>query len=117
MTNIGELGASPINYLKIFFRRKELILIPVFIGLIFGVCTGILLPKKYKSETVILVQEGKTDNPLFNKLAVSTTIEQRVAGIRESILGWHSLVELVKRLDLDENIKNKAEFERLILGL
>ena len=117
MTNIGELGASPINYLKIFFRRKELILIPVFIGLIFGVCTGILLPKKYKSETVILVQEGKTDNPLFNKLAVSTTIEQRVAGIRESILGWHSLVELVKRLDLDKNIKNKAEFERLILGL
>lgn len=117
MTNLGELGISPINYLKIFFRRKELVFIPAFIGLVFGICTGILLPKKYKSDTVILVQEGKTDNPLFNNLAVSTTIEQRLAGIRESILGWNSLVELVKRLELDKDVKTKEDFERLILGL
>ncbi len=117
MTNMGEIGASPINYLKIFFRRKELVLIPAFIGLVFGISTGILLPKKYRSNTIILVQEGKTDNPLFSKLAVSTTVEQRLAGIRESILGWNSLVELVKRLELDKDVKTKAEFERLILRL
>jgi len=65
----------------------------------------------------MLVQEGKTDNPLFDKLTVATTVEQRLIGIRESILGWNSLTELVKRLDLDKNVNTKQEFEDLILGL
>ncbi|MBI5416062.1 MAG: hypothetical protein HZA29_04530 [Candidatus Omnitrophica bacterium] len=108
---------SLLSYLKIFFRRKELLIISAFAGLILGTCAGVVLPKKYLSETVILVQEAKSDNPLFTKLAVSTTVGQRMAGLRESILGWNSLVELVKRLGMDKEIKNKVEFERLILGL
>ncbi|MBI5149428.1 MAG: hypothetical protein HZA28_01475 [Candidatus Omnitrophica bacterium] len=108
---------SLLSYLKIFFRRKELLIIPAFAGLVLGLCAGFVLPKKYLSETVILVQEAKTDNPLFTKLAVSTTVSQRMAGLKESILGWNSLVELVKRLNLDKDIKDKMEFERLVLGL
>ena len=114
MTSLGEAGFSPLNYLKIFFRRKELVLIPAFLGLVFGACSGILMPKKYRSSTVILVQEGKSDNPLFDNLAVSTTVEQRLAGIRESILGWVSLSELVKRLDLDKDVTSKMQYEELI---
>jgi len=117
MNSSGDSSISPINYMKIFFRRKELILIPAFIGLVFGICTGVILPKKFKSSTIILVQEGKTDNPLFDKLAVSTTVEQRLVGIRESILGWNSLAELVKRLNLDKNVNTKAALEELILDL
>jgi uncharacterized protein involved in exopolysaccharide biosynthesis len=117
MKSLGDTGLLPLNYLKIFFRRKELVLIPAFIGLVLGACTGILLPKKYKSSTVILVQEGKSDNPLFEKLAVSTTVEQRLAGIRETILGWTSLSELVKRLDLDKDVRTKLEFEELIKNI
>ena len=117
MASSEGFSASPINYLKIFFRRKELIVISAFIGLVFGICSGTVMPKKYKSSTVILVQEGKSDNPLFDKLAVSTTVEQRLIGIRESILGWNSLSELVKRLDLDKDVETKAELEYLIKGI
>lgn len=114
MNSPENFDISPINYLKIFFRRKELIIIPVFIGLILGVCTGIVLPKKYKSSTIMLIQEGKTDNPLFAKLAISTTVEQRLAGIRETILGWNNLIEVVQRLNLDRNVRTKQEYENLI---
>ncbi len=117
MKEFESSSVSLLSYLKIFFRRKELLIIPAFIGLVLGVCAGITLPKKYRSETVILVQEAKSDNPLFSKLAVSTTVSQRLAGLKESILGWNSLVELVKRLNMDRDIKNKMEFENLILGL
>ncbi len=117
MQDFDDSSVSPMNYLKIFFRRKELLIIPAFAGLILGICTGLLLSKQYKSETVILVQEGKTDNPLFDRLAVSTTVQQRMAGLKESILGWNSLVEVVKRLNLDKDVKNKIEFEHLIMEL
>ncbi len=105
------------NYLKIFFRRKEVILIPAFIGLVIGICAGIVMPKQYRSSTILLVEEGKSDNPLFSNLAVSTTVGQRLATIRESMLGWNSLVELVKRLKLDKDVKTPQEFENLILGI
>lgn len=117
MKDMENSSVSPLSYMKIFFRRKELLIIPAFAGLILGVCAGLVLPPKYKSETVILVQEGKSDNPLFSRLAVSTTVSERMSGLKESILGWNSLVELVKRLHLDKDVKNKTELENLVLGL
>jgi len=117
MASLEQENVSLMTYLKIFFRRKELIIIPTFLGLILGICTGMLLPKEYRSSTVILVEEGKTDNPLFHKLAVSTTVQQRLATIRESMLGWHSLVELVKRLEMDGEIANAKQFENMIMGI
>lgn len=117
MNDFTDTPIAPISFLKMFFRRKEFILIPAFAGVVLGICTGILLPKEYKSSTVIMVKESKSDNPLFDKLAVSTTVDQRMTEIRESIFGWNSLVELVKRLDLAEDVKTKIEFEQLIKGL
>ena len=117
MSELSSDSLSPMSYLKVFFRRKELFVIPVFLGLIGGVCAGILLPKKYRSTTIILVEEGKTDNPLFDKIAVSSTVLQRLTAIRESMLGWTNLVQLVKRLNLDKDIKSISDFERLILGI
>ena len=114
MTELSDNPISPISYLKVFFRRKELIVFPSFIGLVLGVCTGILLPKKYESATTIIVQEGKTDNPLFNNLAVSTTIQQRLNILRESILGWDNIVKVIKRLNMDKNVKTPADLEAVV---
>lgn len=105
------------GYLKIFFRRKELFIIPAFAGLIIGISLGIILPKKYVSSTILMVEEGKSDNPLFDNLAVSSTVLQRMTAIRESMLGWNSLVKLVKRLNLDKNVKTPQDLEGLVLGI
>jgi len=108
---------NPIGLLKVFFRRKELIIIPAFIGLVVGICTGMVLPKKYVSSTIMLVEEGKSDNPLFRNLAVSTTVGQRLTTIRESMLGWHSIVELIKRLGMDKDIKTAQALEAKVMGI
>lgn len=117
MSQNREQDLSPMNYLKIFFRRKEYFIIPVFVGLILGICASIILPKKFQSSTILLIEDGKSDNPLFEQLAVSTTVTQRLTTIRESMLGWNSLVTLVKRLELDKGIKTPQEFEKLILKI
>src|ERR1700733_10073625 len=105
------------GYLRMFFRHKWMLIIPAFVGLVLGICFSIMLPKKYKSDTTILVQEGKSDNPLFSNIAVASTMTQRTQEIRETILGWDSLVKLVKRLNLDKNVKNSFEYEQLVLKL
>lgn len=117
MGELSKAEMTPVAYLKIFFRRKEFIIIPMFIGLILGICAGIVLPKKYVSSTILLVEEGKSDNPLFNDLAVSSTVRQRMTAIKESMLGWNSLVKLVKRLGLDKTVKTPKELEGLIMSI
>lgn len=107
----------PIRYLKIFFRRKWFFIIPIVIGLIGGIIIGAILPKVYESASVVMVEEEKTLNPLIEGLAVSTDINSRLRTIREQILGWNSLVQLVDRLNLDKDVKSQLAYEKLILGL
>jgi uncharacterized protein involved in exopolysaccharide biosynthesis len=108
------MQANPMEYLRIFFRRKWLLIIPIFSGMVLGICSAVIMPKKYESSTKIQIREGKTDNPLFDQLAVSSSMEQRSKVVREKMLSWSSLTELVKRLKLDANVKSSQEFEELV---
>ncbi|MDD5019897.1 MAG: GNVR domain-containing protein [Candidatus Omnitrophica bacterium] len=107
----------PMRYLKIVFRRKWYFIVPIVVGLIGGIVTGAVLPKVYESSSVVMVEEEKTLNPLISGLAISSDISSRMRTIREQILGWNSLVQLVDRLNLAKNVKSQLEYEKLILGL
>jgi len=108
---------NPMEYLKIFFRRKWFFIGPAFIGLVGGIMACFIIPPTWQSSTIILVEEEKIINPLIQNLAVSTTAVQRMQSIREIILGWNSLVELTNKLNLAKDVKTQLEFENLILGL
>lgn len=105
---------NPADYLKIFFRRKWLIIIPVIVGMVGGIIAGNILPKSYESSTLILVEEGRVINPLINGLAVSTSMSQRLGVLREQILGWDRIAQLIKTLNLAKNVNNQWQFEQLV---
>ncbi len=108
---------SPADYLKIFFRNKWLIVAAAWVGLVIGIVFSFILPPKYQSSAVILVQEEKSINPLMQGLAVSSSVEDRMKTIKEQLLGWNSLVSLTKKLNLDKQVSSQKDFEKLILGL
>lgn len=111
------LEKKPIDYLKIIFRRKWLIIIPVVIGIIGGVIAANTLPKVYMASTLILVEEGRIINPLIKDLAVSTSTAQRLAVLREQILGWDRMKQLISSLNLAKDVKTQLQFEGLVKGL
>jgi len=117
MSEMSSDNFSLMTYLKMFFRHRQMVIVTAMLGLAFGISAAMLMPKTYRSSTVILVEEGKTDNPLFDKLAVSTTVQERLVNIRESMLGWYSLVELIRRLGLDKNISNAQQLEALVMRI
>ncbi len=119
MKSEGLLSATqlPIRYAKIFFRRKWLLLIPAVIAIVAGIVIGALLPKTYQSYSVVMIEEEKTLNPLISGIAVSSDVISRMRNIREQILGWNSLVQLVERLHLAKDVKSQYDFEQLVLEL
>ena len=108
---------NPLEYLKVFFRRKWLFLIPVCIGLVGGIMACFLLPPTWESSTTIMIEEQKIINPLIQNLAISTSAAERMENIKELILSWSSLIELTHKLNLDKNIHGQGELENLIFGL
>lgn len=105
---------KPLDYLKIFFRRKWLIIIPTVLGLVMGLIASNMLPKIYEASTLILVEEGRVINPLIQGLAVSTSTAQRMAVLREQILGWDRINQLISALYLATDVKNQLQFENLV---
>ncbi len=108
---------KPLDYLKIICRRKWLLVIPIVVGIIGGLIAGNALPKIYRASTLILVEEGRIINPLIKGLAVSTSTAQRLGILREQILGWDRINQLIKKLNLAKNVRNQLQFEGLIKGL
>jgi capsular polysaccharide biosynthesis protein len=108
---------NPTDYFKVIFRRKKLIIIPAYVGLIVGIVACLLMPPTFEASTIILVEEEKIINPLIQNLAVSTSAQQRIESIREIVLGWNSLVDLARKLNLDRQVSDQQGFENLILGL
>lgn len=104
----------PIDYLKIIFRRKWLLILPIVVGIVGGLIAGNVMPKIYESSALVLVEEGKVINPLIQGIAVSTSVAQRLSMLREQILGWDRVMQLIKNLGLDKNVKNQYEFEMLV---
>lgn len=105
---------KPIDYIKIVFRRKWLLIIPIVIGLSGGVIAANTLAKMYRASTLILVEEGRIINPLIQDLAVSTSTAQRLAVLREQILGWDRINQLIRTLNLDNDVKTQLQFEDLV---
>jgi uncharacterized protein involved in exopolysaccharide biosynthesis len=108
---------NPMDFLKIFFRRRWLFIAPTFIGFVLGIVACFLMPRSYEANTLILVEEEKVINPLIQGLAVSTSTIDRMQTIKELLLGWNSLVELTKKLDLASGVQTQAQFENLVLTL
>lgn len=103
------------DYLQIFWRRKWFFVIPFFTISAIAIVTIFFLPKVYEAKAVILVEESKVINPLLKNLAVSTTVGERLHLLREEILSWPRIVQLVEELGMDKDVDSPERFERFIV--
>ncbi|MBU4305464.1 MAG: hypothetical protein KJ893_07595 [Candidatus Omnitrophica bacterium] len=108
------MSENVMDYLQIFFRRKQLFIYPFIVIFFMTVLLSFILPKTYVSRSVILIEEENVINPLISGLAVSTSVAERLRILRERILSWTALVELVKRLDMGKDVRSQLGYEKLI---
>ncbi len=104
-------------YLGIIKRRKWFFIIPLIVIYAGFLASSIFLPKVYEAKAIILVEEKNIVNPLLKNLAVSTTVASRLSTLKEEILAWPRLFQLVERLGLNKNITDPLDLERLISNI
>lgn len=105
------------KYIDIALRHWWIIIIPPIITTIAAFFWAINMPKVYEASTLILVENRKLLNPLIQGIAVTTSVEEQMGALREEILSWPRLVQLIERLELDKDIEGPGGMEGLLRRL
>ena len=104
------------SYTEIFFRRKWLFVTPTLVLFSLALTFSFTIPPKYRTSTVILVEEEKISNPLISGLAVSTSVQDRLDTIVKILLSRPLLEQVTSELNLDAGIKNDPKAEEDLIN-
>jgi len=107
-----EIG--PKDIIAIVRRRFLLILLLAVFGGIAGFATARILPKRYTSKTLVLVEQPEVQP--VNPTAPNTTdnVNQRLATMQQQILSTARLEPVIHDLNLYQSDINRASMEELV---
>ena len=117
--NIDQIGQTfrIREYYYMVVRHKFWIFASMIACFMIATVLAFSLPKMYRAETVLLVQDEKLLNPLIAGLAISPSSAQRMRTLKEELLAWQRLTLLVEKLKLDDKAKSPVSYEKLIKHL
>jgi polysaccharide chain length determinant protein (PEP-CTERM system associated) len=90
------------DYVAILKRRWVMIGLLTILGGGIAILTARILPKRYTSQTLVLVQQPTVPES-YVKAVVSEDINQRLAGMQQQILSRSRLEQLIRRFALYKN--------------
>lgn len=104
------------KYIKLLLRRKWLWIIPTILFSAGSTIYAIILPDIYQSKCVLTVRESKVlDNLLYKGRQKDPDAKKLLQAVSERMLGWQSVIQIVKILGLDKDISENdvGAMERL----
>jgi succinoglycan biosynthesis transport protein ExoP len=86
------------EYLEVPLRRPLFVLVPAVLVLSSAIALAFVLPKKYRSQTLILVESEKVPDTFVRKIATET-MARRLYTIRQEVLSRTRLERVIEELD------------------
>jgi len=110
----GELTEGLLGYLpSILIQRRWFILIPLVICALAGVALAFLLPAKYQSSAMVVVESKDLPDDIASA-SVNDLIDQRIAKIKQQIFSRPTLIELIQNNALYEKQRRSRPLSEII---
>src|SRR5438309_45004 len=87
------------DYIDILRRRRWMLLLPIIIIPALATVTMMLVPKRYVSQTLVLIEQ-KTVPDEYVKPVVSQDINSRLSSLKEQIMSRTRLQPIIERFQL-----------------
>lgn len=107
---------TPADYIAIVRRHWVLIAVLTIIGPVLGYGLARILPARYKSQTLVLVQPP-TVSPKVIEPVDTINISQRLASLQQQILSRTRLEPIIRKLDLFPDEINRVSMDKLVARL
>ncbi len=113
---MAQRELTPADYLVMLRRRWVMIAVLALIGPPLAYTVSRFLPSRYKSQTLVLVQEPSVPSDLV-KPVDTTGVGQRLASMRQEILSRTRLEPIIRQYGLYTGDINKASMDALVAEL
>ncbi|MBN1905188.1 MAG: lipopolysaccharide biosynthesis protein [Deltaproteobacteria bacterium] len=94
-------------------RRYRVFLISFLIIVVAGCLTSILLPPKYLSTSVILIENQMIPQE-YVQTTITSFVEERLASITQQVMSRSRLMEIIENFDLYRDMREKYTSEEII---
>lgn len=111
MSSRRELNAE--QYLALLLQRRWLLLIAAAIGTAAGLLVAVVIPPRYTSHTMVLVEEPIIPDS-YVKPVVSEDVNQRLASMQGQILSRTRLEHLIEQFNPFKRDEGRAPMEEMI---
>lgn len=110
----SELSEGLLGYLpSILIQRRWFILIPLVVCALAGVALAFLLPAKYQSSAMVVVESKDLPDDIASA-SVNDLIDQRIAKIKQEIFSRPTLIELIQNNALYEQQRRSKPLSKII---
>jgi uncharacterized protein involved in exopolysaccharide biosynthesis len=96
---LGHRTLNVEDYLFILKRRWWILAIPAIIFPIIAIGITFMIPPKYQSQTLVLINQQKVPED-FVKTLVTEDLDSRLASMKEQILSRSSLQPIIEKYNL-----------------
>lgn len=110
---MAQRELTPADYLAMLRRRWVLIVIFAVIGAPLAYGVSLILPARYESQTLVLVQQPTVPSD-FVKPVDTTDISQRLASMQQQILSRSRLEPIIRQFGLYPNDVNRTSMDGLV---
>ncbi|MCC7202277.1 MAG: hypothetical protein IT393_06440 [Nitrospirae bacterium] len=101
------------DYLEIFLRRKWFIIIPVMVSIVGILLALILIPKIYRSSTLILIERQMIPE-FYVTPTVDNDIASRLNTITQQVMSRTRLESIINEFGLYSRVKDKLTNEEIV---
>ena len=113
---MAQRELTPADYITMFRRRWVLILTLAVIGAPLAYGVSRLLPDKFKSQTLVLIEQPTVSAKIVDSLD-STDINQRLSSMQQQILSRSRLEPIIRQFNLYPQDVNRKSMDELVLRL
>src|ERR1700728_196888 len=104
---------TPADYLAMLRRRWIVVAVCLVIGPPLGYAASLILPARYESQTLVLVQQPTVPTD-FVKPVDTTDISQRLASMQQQILSRSRLEPIIRQFGLYPKDVNRVSIDDLV---
>jgi polysaccharide chain length determinant protein (PEP-CTERM system associated) len=108
---------TPEDYLGMLRRRWILIVSLGLIGPVLAYAVAVFLPTRYKSQTLVLVDEPAVSQTIIDEHADTSDLSQKLASMQQQILSRSRLEPIIHKYNLFPQDVNRTSMDALVAKL
>lgn len=101
------------KYYKMLVKRRYLFISSALLIMSVVVWGSFFLPKQYEAKSTVFIERSVIKD-MVKGITITPSVEDKIRVLRYAMLSRESIVNVLKRLDLDAATKNERELEEMI---